>query len=58
MYSMEFRGAVAKAYDECVSSIQVAEQFECGESWVRRLIRDKLDMTRGELAEALGNGYI
>jgi hypothetical protein len=49
---------VAKAYDECVSSIQVAEQFECGESWVRRLIRDKLDMTRGELAEALGNGYI
>lgn len=38
-YSMEFRRAVAKAYDECGSSIEVAEQFECSESWVRRLIQ-------------------
>ncbi len=39
VYSMEFRRAVAKAYDECGSSIEVAEQFECSESWVRRLIQ-------------------
>jgi transposase len=38
-YSMEFRRAVAKAYDDCGSSIEVAEQFECSESWVRRLIQ-------------------
>jgi len=38
-YAMEFRKAVAKAYDECGSSIEVAEQFECSESWVRRLIQ-------------------
>jgi transposase len=38
-YSMEFRRAVAKAYDECGSSLEVAEQFDCSESWVRRLIQ-------------------
>jgi len=38
-YSMEFRRAVAAAYDECESSIEVAEQFQCSESWVRRLIQ-------------------
>jgi transposase len=38
-YAMEFRRAVAKAYDECGSSIEVAEQFECSASWVRRLIQ-------------------
>ena len=38
-YSMEFRCAVAAAYDECQSSIEVAEQFQCSESWVRRLIQ-------------------
>lgn len=38
-YSMEYRRAVAKAYDECGSSIEVAEQFGCSESWVRRLIQ-------------------
>jgi transposase len=38
-YSMEFRIAVAKAYDECESSIDVAEMFRCSESWVRRLIQ-------------------
>lgn len=38
-YSMEFRRAVAAAYDECGSSIEVAEQFHCSESWVRRLIQ-------------------
>ena len=38
-YSMEFRRAVAAAYDECESSADVAEQFGCSESWVRRLIQ-------------------
>jgi transposase len=38
-YAMEFREAVARAYDECASSIEVAEQFACSESWVRRLIQ-------------------
>ncbi len=38
-YSMEFRRAVSRAYDECGSSIEVAEQFGCSESWVRRVIQ-------------------
>ncbi len=38
-YAMEFREAVARAYDECGSSIEVAEAFNCSESWVRRLIQ-------------------
>jgi transposase len=38
-YSMEFRRAVAKAYDECGSSLEAAEQMGCSESWVRRLIQ-------------------
>lgn len=38
-YAMEFREAVARAYDECGSSIEVAEQFQVSESWVRRLIQ-------------------
>jgi transposase len=38
-YSMDFRIAVARAYDECGSSTEVAEQFGCSESWVRRLIQ-------------------
>ena len=38
-YSMEFRVAVAKAYDECLSSLEVAEMFQCSASWVRRLIQ-------------------
>ena len=38
-YAMEFRRAVALAYDECGSSLEVAEQFGCSESWVRRLIQ-------------------
>lgn len=38
-YAMEFRRAVARAYDECGSSLEVAEQFGCSESWVRRLIQ-------------------
>jgi transposase len=36
---MEFREAVARTYDECGSSIEVSEQFNCSESWVRRLIQ-------------------
>jgi hypothetical protein len=31
-YAMECREAVARAYDECGSSIEVAEQFACSES--------------------------
>jgi transposase len=38
-YSMEFRRAVAAAYEQCGSSIEVAEQFQCSESWVRRLMQ-------------------
>ena len=47
-YAMEFRRAVAKAYDECGSSLEVAEQFECSESWVRRLIQRRRE--NGSLA--------
>ena len=38
-YSMDFRRAVAAAYQECGSSAEVAEQFGCCESWVRQLIQ-------------------
>lgn len=38
-YPMEFRVLVAAAYDECGSSIEVAEEYNCSESWVRRLIQ-------------------
>jgi len=38
-YSIEFRRAVARAHDECGSSWEVAEQFGCSESWVRRLMQ-------------------
>lgn len=38
-YSMEFRVAVARDYDETGSSIETAEKFNCSESWVRRLIQ-------------------
>ena len=47
-YAMEFRIAVANAYDECGSSIEVAEQFGCSESWVRDLIARR--RTTGSLA--------
>jgi len=43
-YSMEFRRAVARRYDECGSSDQVAEEMGCCGSWVRRLIRRR-DLT-------------
>jgi transposase len=46
-YSMDFRIAVARAYDECESSAEVAEQFGCCESWVRRLIQQRRE--RGTL---------
>jgi transposase len=39
VYSIEFRCAVAKAHEECGSSQEVAEQFGCSESWVRRLVQ-------------------
>jgi transposase len=38
-YSMEFRRAVARRYDECGSSDQAAEELGCSGSWVRRLIQ-------------------
>jgi transposase len=38
-YPKEFRRAVAAAYDGCGSSAEVAAQFHCSESWVRRLIQ-------------------
>jgi transposase len=38
-YPLEFRVVVAAAYDECGSSIEVAELLHCSESWVRRLIQ-------------------
>jgi transposase len=44
---MDFRRAAARAYDECGSSIEVAEQFGCHESWVRRLIQQRRE--RGTL---------
>jgi transposase len=46
-YSMDFRQAVARAYDECGSSIEVAEQFGCSDGWVRRLIQHRRE--RGTL---------
>jgi transposase len=46
-YSMDFRRSVARAYDECNSSIEVAEQFNCCQSWVRRLIQNRRE--RGTL---------
>lgn len=46
-YSMDFRFSVAQAYDECGSSIEVAEQFNCSESWVRRLMQNRRE--RGTL---------
>lgn len=46
-YDMDFRRAVAMAHDECGSSAEVAEQFNCSESWVRRLIQHRRE--RGTL---------
>ena len=46
-YSMDFRRSVARAYDESGSSLEVAEQFNCSESWVRRLIQHRRE--RGTL---------
>lgn len=47
-YSMDFREAVARAHDECGSSAEVAEQFGCSQSWVRRLIQQRRE--RGHLS--------
>jgi transposase len=38
-YSMDFRCAVARTYEECGSSAETAEQHDCSESWVRRLMQ-------------------
>lgn len=46
-YEMDFRRSVARAYDESGSSAEVAEQFGCSESWVRRLIQHRRE--RGTL---------
>jgi transposase len=45
---MEFRLLVAAAYDECGSSPEVAEEYGCSESWVRRLVQRRRD--NGSLA--------
>lgn len=37
-YSMDYREAAARAYDQCGSSAEVADLFGCCESWVRKLI--------------------
>ena len=46
-YSMDFRIAVARAYDECGSSTEVAEEYGCSASGVRRLSQQR--RTRGTL---------
>ena len=46
-YDMDFRIAVAAAYDAGDSSAEVAEQFGCSEAWVRRLIQHRRE--RGTL---------
>lgn len=38
-YPIEFRLAVARAYEACGSSTEVAEEFNCSASWVRRLVQ-------------------
>src|SRR6266550_4623035 len=40
-YSLDLRRSVTRSYAECGSSIEVAEQFNCSESWVRRLIQHR-----------------
>jgi transposase len=44
---MDYRLAAATAYDECGSSMEVAGQLGCCESWVRRLIQGRRE--RGTL---------
>jgi transposase len=46
-YSMDFRQAVARSYDDGESSTEVAEQYGCSASWVRRLIQQRRE--RGTL---------
>jgi transposase len=46
-YPIEFRESVAREYDECGSSEQVADVYHCSESWVRRLIQHRRE--RGTL---------
>ena len=47
-YSMEFRLVVAVAHEVCGSSIEVAEEHGCSESWVRRLMQ--VERETGSLA--------
>lgn len=47
IYSMDFRQAAAQAHDDSGSSKEVAAQFGCCESWVRRLIQHRRE--RGTL---------
>ena len=47
-YSMEFRLAIAAAYEACGSSIEVAQEHGCSESWVRRLMQ--VERQTGSLA--------
>ena len=50
-YPMEFRAAVAAAYDECGSSDEVAAEFNCSASWVRRLIQRRGERGTLEVAK-------
>src|ERR1700744_4054627 len=43
-YPKEFRRAVAAAYDACDSSAEVAGQFHCSESWVRRVSQRRREL--------------
>ena len=39
--SMDYRISVLRTYDQCRSSTEVAEQFDCSASWVRRLVQHR-----------------
>ena len=47
VYSMDYRKLVARAYDDGASSAEVAAEYGCSESWVRRLIQHRRE--RGTL---------
>lgn len=43
-YSMDLRERVAAARDEGMSTREVAETFDCSESWVRRLMQRRREL--------------
>jgi len=46
-YSMDYRRLVARAFDDGASSAEIADEYGCSESWVRRLIQHRRE--RGTL---------